>query len=132
MVPGKLQYNLWRRKKMTESIVEKKNEAIQEHDDHEIRYRIRPKRYFNFDAENKEWTLEVHLPGVEKSEIKLRVLPNLYDLKAYRGELMYSLTQYFQWNIETESVKADYENGLLIVSGKIRDRMVDAVPIKLE
>ena len=132
MVPGKLQYNLWRRKKMTESIVEKKSEAIQEHDDHEIRYRIRPKRFFNFDAEDKEWTLEVHIPGVEKSEIKLRVLPNLYDLKAYRGEVMYSLTQYFPWNIETESVKADYENGLLIVSGKIRDRMAEAVPIKLE
>ena len=26
----------------------------------------------------------------------------------------------------------DYENGLLIVSGKIRDPMADAVPIKLE
>jgi len=129
---GKLQYNLWRRKKMTESIVEKKSEAIQKNDDQEIRYRIRPKRFFNFDSEDKEWTLEVHLPGVEKSEIKLRVLPNLYDLKAYRGEVMYALTQYFPWNIETESVKADYENGLLIVSGKIRDRMADAVPIKLE
>ena len=117
---------------MTESIVEKKSEAIQEKVDQEIRYRIRPKRYFNFDAENKEFTLEVHLPGVEKSEIKLRILPNLYDLKACRGEVMYSLTQYFPWNIETESVKADYKNGLLTVSGKIRDPMVDAVPIKLE
>ncbi len=117
---------------MTESIVEKKSEVIQEHVDQEIRYRIRPKRYFNFDAENKEFTLEVHLPGVEKSEIKLRILPNLYDLKAYRGEVMYSLTQYFPWNIEAESVKADYENGLLIISGKIRDPMADAVPIKLE
>lgn len=132
MAPGKLQYNLWRRKKMTESIVEKKSEAIQENVDQEIRYRIRPKRYFNFDAEDKEWTLEVHLPGVEKSEIKLRVLPNLYDLKAYRGEVMYALTQYFPWNIETESVKADYQNGLLVVSGKIRDRMADSVSIKLE
>ena len=117
---------------MTESIVEKKSEAIQENIDQEIRYRIRPTRYFNFYAENKEWTLEVHLPGVEKSEIKLRILPNLYNLKAYRGEVMYSLTQYFPWNIETDSVKADYENGLLIVSGKIRDPMVDAIPIKLE
>lgn len=117
---------------MTESLESKKSTTIQEHDEPEIRYRIRPKRYFSFDAENKEWTLEVHLPGVQKSEIKLRILPNLYDLKAYRGEALYSLTQYFPWDIETESVKADYENGLLIVSGKIRDPMVDAVPIKLE
>ena len=117
---------------MAESIVEKKSEAIQENADQEIRYRIRPRRYFNFDAEDKEWTLEIHLPGVEKSEIKLRILPNLYDLKAYRGEVMYSLTQYFPWNIETESVKTDYENGLLMISGKMRDPMADAIPIKLE
>ena len=117
---------------MTESIVEKKSEAIQEKHNQEIKYRIRPTRYFNFDAENKEWTLEVHLPGVEKSEIKLRILPNLYDLKAYRDEVIYSLTQYFPWNVETDSVKANYENGLLMVSGKIRDPMADAVPIKLE
>ena len=117
---------------MTESIVEKKSEAIQENADQEIRYRIRPRRYFNFDAEDKEWNLEIHLPGVEKSEIKLRILPNLYDLKAYRGEVMYSLTQYFPWNIENESVKADYENGLLMISGKMRDPMADAIPIKLE
>ena len=117
---------------MAESIVEKKSEAIQEKVDQEIRYRIRPRRYFNFDAEDKEWTLEIHLPGVEKSEIKLRILPNLYDLKAYRGEVMYSLTQYFPWNIETESVKTDYENGLLMISGKMRDPMADAISIKLE
>ncbi len=117
---------------MTESIVEKKSEAIQENGDQEIKYRIRPTRYFNFNAEDREWTLEVHLPGVQKSEIKLKILPNLYDLKAYRGEVMYSLTQYFPWNIETDSVKTDYENGLLIISGKIRDPMADAVPIKLE
>jgi len=132
MVPGKLQYNFMEMKKMTESIVEKKSGAIQENIDQDIKYRIRPRRYFNFDAEEKEWELEIHLPGVEKSEIKLRILPNLYDLKANRGEVMYSLTQYFPWNIETDSVKANYENGLLMVSGKIRDPMADAVPIKLE
>jgi len=125
MVPGKLQYSIWRRKKMAESIVEKEN--VQE-----IKYRIRPTRFFNFNAEKREWELEVHLPGVHKSEIKFKILPNLYDLKAYRGEVMYSLTQYFPWNIETESIKTDYKNGLLLVSGKIRDRMADAVPIKLE
>jgi HSP20 family molecular chaperone IbpA len=117
---------------MTESIVEKKNEAIQEEIEQEIRYRIRPTRYFNFDAEEMEWVLEVHLPGVQKSEIKLKILPNLYDLKAHRGEALYSLTQYFPWDIETDSVKAKYENGLLIVSGKIRDPMADSVPIILE
>jgi len=116
---------------MTESIVEKKSEAIHEQEQ-EIKYRIRPKRYFNFDAENKEWELEVHLPGVQKSEIKLRILPNLYDLKAQRGEVLYSLTQYFPWDIETDSVKTKYKNGLLLVSGRIRDPMADAVPIKLE
>ena len=117
---------------MTESIIENKNDAMQEKIEQEIRYKIRPKRFFNFDAEEKEWELEIHLPGVQKSEIKLKILPNLYDLKAYRGEALYSLTQYFPWNIETDSVKAEYKNGLLIVSGKIRDPMADAVPIKLE
>jgi HSP20 family molecular chaperone IbpA len=58
---------------MTESIVEKKNDTIRENMEPVIRYKIRPKRYFNFDAEEMEWELEVHLPGVQKSEIKLRI-----------------------------------------------------------
>ncbi|MHA1767797.1 MAG: Hsp20/alpha crystallin family protein [Promethearchaeota archaeon] len=120
---------------MSESIVEKKNEAIEEkkeEKEEKIKYRIRPTRYFSFDAEKKEWELEIHLPGVKKADIKFRVLPNLYDLKAQRGEALYSLTQYFPWDIDTNSVKANYENGLLIVNGKIRDPMADAVSIKLE
>ena len=40
----------------------------------DIKYRIRPTRYINYDCGSKDWEIEVHLPGVEKSNISLKIL----------------------------------------------------------
>jgi HSP20 family molecular chaperone IbpA len=95
-------------------------------------YRMLPNVYSDFDAVSKEFSYEIHLAGVKKENVKFRVLPDLFDLQAKRDEqIVYNLTDYFPYEVDTESVKATFENGLLRFTGKVKDPMKDAVEIKL-
>ena len=118
---------------MTESI-EKTKESLEEKqvEENDIRYKIHPRKYFNYDCETNDWSLEIHLPGVEKSQIKFKILPTFYDLEARREHALYSSTSYFPWEIDTESIEAKYESGLLIVKGKIRDPLDKSYSIQLD
>jgi len=95
-------------------------------------YRIRPRYYTNFDYAKGAFEYEVQLPGVAKDHVKLRILPELYDLHAQRDEHgVFTLTEYFPYEIDPDSVEAKYENGLLKFHGKVKDPMKGAVDIKL-
>ncbi len=97
----------------------------------EIRYRIRPTRYVNYDCANKSWDLEFHLPGVKKEDIDLKFINNAYRIKARRDQALYQASEYLPFDINEESIEAKYNNGLLYVKGKIKDPMEEAVEIKL-
>ncbi|UYP43977.1 hypothetical protein NEF87_000262 [Candidatus Lokiarchaeum ossiferum] len=98
----------------------------------EIKYKITPTSHFNVESTKKEWNLEIHLPGVDKSKIKFRVLPKYFDLSATRDNAHYSLSGHFPWEVDIDTVKGDYEEGLLYITGKIKNPMDDAYRIKLE
>jgi len=99
--------------------------------DQSIRYFIRPTHYFNYDGEKREWNLEIHLPGVNKANITAKFLPDAFLIEAVRDQAKYRMYEYFPFEIDTDSVKANYENGLLYVSGKIQDPLAKAHDIKL-
>ncbi len=114
---------------MTETAVEKVNHDVKPVD--EIKYQIRPRRYFDYSCKDKTWEIEVHLAGVEKSGIKLKFLDNAYIMEARRGKALYRLSEYVPFDIDKDSVSANYENGLLEIKGKIKDPMAEAVEIIL-
>ena len=99
--------------------------------ENKIKYRIRPRRYFDYSCKDKTWELEIHLPGVKKSEIKLKFLNEGYVMEARRGQALYRLSEYVPFEIDKDSISADYENGLLEIQGKIKDPMAEAVEINL-
>ena len=109
-----------------------KTEKNEEEKQPKVKYRIRPTRYINYDVSENKWELEFHLPGVNKKNINLRFLKDAYALEAKRGEAVYHASEYLPFDIDQNSIEADYNNGLLYVSGKIRDPMDDAFEIKLE
>ena len=104
----------------------------QDDQDDEIRYRIRPTRYLNYDCAENTWNMEFHLPGVDKNNIDLKFLNNAYALKARRDQALYHNSEYLPFEIDEKTIEADYSNGLLYVKGHIKDPMDDAVEIKLE
>lgn len=113
-------------KEADEAVTEKKGDAPK------IRYRVRPRMYSNFDSASNAFEFEVHLPGVPKENIHLRVLPDLFDLKATREESLYALTEYFPYPIDVDSLEAKYANGLLRMKGRLKDPLSDAVEITLD
>jgi len=102
------------------------NENIQDY-----KYHIHPTRYFNYDTDSHEWNLEIHLPGVNKADIKLKMLPDMYELNAKRDAALYHLQECFPFDIDVNSIKSSYENGLLYINGKIKDPLAEAHEIKL-
>jgi HSP20 family molecular chaperone IbpA len=117
-----------------DSLVEVKPESMTESQSskEELWYSIRPTFYTNLNSINREFTCEIHLPGVDKENVKLKVLPELFDLKAQREHVLYTLTEYFPAQIETEGLETKYENGLLTMKAKLRDPLADAVDIPLQ
>lgn len=122
-----------------------KSEEMTEHKDSNVEqsrreektiYRIRPYYDMYFDRENGRFEYEVHLPGVPKENISLKVLPELFQLKAFREEsnsrAEYTTTKYFLYEVAKDSVDAKYENGLLKFSVRIKDPLEDAVDIQIE
>jgi len=99
--------------------------------DEEIYWRMRPYYSADFDPETGEYNARVELPGVPKDHVKLRLLPDMFDLRATRQHTQYLLTEYFPYEMDVNSVEARYENGLLLIKGKFKDPLDSAVDIKL-
>jgi len=110
-------------------IVESTPAAAQEA---QVKYHITPTHYLEFDDDGKEWTLEIHLPGVAKENIKFKALPDAYFLEARREVALYSVSEYFPFDVDVSSISGKYSDGLLIVKGKIKDPLAEAVNIKLD
>jgi len=110
---------------------ESKKELSEKANDEDIYWRIRPNYSADFDNETGEYNARVELPGVPKDHVKLRVLPDLFDLRATRQHTQYLLTEYFPYEMDVNSIEAKYENGLLLIKGRFKDPMESAVDIQL-
>lgn len=118
---------------MTEIIEKPMTSVVPEPEKTEFKYRICPTNYFNYHPQNKEWNLEIHIPGVNKEDISLKVLSNQVFFEAQReNTAIYTLSRYFPWKIEVDSVKGSYENGLLNLTGFLADPMKNAVSLTIE
>ena len=115
------------------AVVNKEEENVDKKADETktYKYYIRPTRYINYDSDKKEWEIEVHLPGIKKENIDLRVLKDMYVLRATRDQALYALTENFPFDVKVESVQGEYKDGLLRVKGSILDPMENAIEIKL-
>ena len=120
--------------KMTE-IIEKKPESLEEIK-LKTTYKVNPHYYTDFDYKSREISIEIHLPGVPKKNIKLRILPKFWYLKAFREEEKskadYTVKEYFPIEINPDSTKAEFKNGLLKFTAKIKNPLDDAIEIKLK
>lgn len=70
---------------------------------------VEPNHYVNYSCDDGDgWEIEVHLPGVPKGNIQIKVLPELYDIQAKRDEgTVYHLTEYFPYEVKPDSVQSD-------------------------
>ena len=126
--------------KVKNSIEEKKeNSAMVEQSGKEIanrekiQYRITPTTYSTFDPKSGELKLEIHLPGVKKENIRLKVLPDLYDLTAKRDEsAFYASSEYFPYDVIPDTLQAQYENGMLLIKAKVKNPLDEAIQVKID
>ena len=121
----------------SEQMVKKKDEDVeQSRRTQKTLYRIRPYYDMYYNRDEGRFKYEIHLPGVPKENVSLKILPELFQLRAYREEgdskAEYTTTKYFRAEIDKESVEASYENGLLKFSVRIKDPLEDAVDIPIE
>jgi len=120
-------------------IVEKGSNQGKEHattpdasgQENELYWRVRPFYSADFDPETGTYHARVELPGIPKEHVKLRVLPDLFDLRATSGHTQYILTEYFPYEMDVNSLEAKYEFGLLLIKGRFKDPLDSAVDIKV-
>jgi len=118
-------------KKENSAMVEQGNKTVANQE--KMRYRITPTIYSVFDPKSGELRLEIHLPGVKKENIRLKVLSDLYDLTATRDEsAFYASSEYFPYDIVPDTLQAQYENGLLQMKAKVKNPLDEAIQIKIE
>jgi len=116
------------------AVIEKQPEKMEEKKDTKestIQYHIRPSHYLDYDYDTNEFTLEVHIPGVAKSDIKIKFLQDAYSVEATRQNALYAVSEYLPFEVKVKSIKADYDNGLLRITGKIKDLLDEAYDIKI-
>lgn len=116
----------------TEIMAKKEGDKSLTEKSQEIWYRVHPRHNFDFDAKTGEFHVLFELPGVPRENITLKVLPTMYDLRARREHTLYTATHYFPYEVDVDQVEAKYEEGLLTIKGAFKDKLADAVNIKLE
>jgi len=95
----------------------------------ESTYRVYPDIFRKIDYDGRAVDIEVSLPGVAKSDIVLKALPEFFRVEGKRGHVLY--TANYTWGVEIvpEKTTAKYENGLLRIHAIIRNPMDDAKEI---
>jgi len=113
------------------AVIENQSEKMEEKKETTIQYHIRPSHYLDYDYDTSEFTLEVHIPGVAKSDIKIKFLEDAFSIEARRDTALYSISEYLPFDINVKSIKADYDNGLLRITGHIKNPLDEAYDIKI-
>ncbi|OLS12149.1 MAG: hypothetical protein RBG13Loki_4215 [Promethearchaeota archaeon CR_4] len=114
-------------------IVEQKGKVAEKTGESEgVWYRIRPPFSSHFDYSTGEFTCEVQLPGVPKNRVKLRILPELFDLKGTCEHVLYTLTEYFPVKVNVDTLDVQYNHGLLRMKVQFLDPLAKAAEIVLQ
>jgi len=71
------------------------------------------------DEKAKTLKLVAEMPGIEKSDIKVNIADGVIDLTAERGERKYHCSVPLKYNVDENSAKASYANGILEVQLKV-------------
>jgi len=116
----------------SKDIINQSVNEVTEQKEVEILYRLQPRHSWSVDYDTNDWLLTVELPGVTKDKIRIRYLTDFYELRATRDEVEYVLADYFPFDIDLKSVTGKYNQGLLSITGKIRDPLAEAVEVKLD
>jgi len=112
-------------------LVEKTKSEIQTQPEDEILYQIFPDMKRRIDYSQRVVEIEVALPGVQKEQILLKVLPTWFNLIARRGQMQYAANQAFGADVVPEKTNAKYDNGLLTIVAHIRNPLDTATEISL-
>jgi len=115
----------------SKDLVNQPAHEVAEQKEDEILYRLQPRHSWSVDYDTNDWLLEIELPGVLKDHVKIRYLEDFYELRATRDKVEYVLADYFPFDIDLKSVSGKYNQGLLTITGKIRDPLAEAVEVKL-
>jgi HSP20 family protein len=86
--------------------------------------------YINHDMEN--YYAQVELPGVKKEDIELKVSENGLCVQGKRGEQDISGCWMLAHDVDIDSVKARYTEGLLDIVMPLRNRMNGGKSVKIE
>ena len=98
-----------------------------------IKYRFFPTYYLNMNSDTQSFELEVHLPGVKKEKINIKFLDDMFNLEAEQSEnRFYCLTEALPFLVNVNSIKAQYDNGLLKITGTVKNPLEEAVDVKIE
>jgi len=98
----------------------------------EIQYHIDPTHFMSYNPNDLTWRIEIHLPGISKDQIKIKYVDDSLVVEAKRGNAEYHVEEYLPFEVVANSIKGKYENGLLEITGNIKDPMAEAYEIKLQ
>jgi len=110
-------------KKENHTIIEEEEEKSR------FRYRIRPK--YTAWTEDKNIIIRTALPGVNKENIEIKALKDVFILRAGRDQILYSLELNLHSEIVPEKTKAEYTEGLLTVTLTRYNPLDDAFDVQI-
>ena len=82
--------------------------------------------------DNKVYSIEVELPGVEKENIDFQMSENWFCLKAQREDELYSGCWMLAHNIKPQIAKAKFKDGLLSIRAPQEDMANEGIKINVE
>lgn len=83
------------------------------------------------DHDEKNYHIEIELPGVKKEDIDLEMGEASFCIKAPKGDLAYSACYTLAHTIDTSNVKANFDNGLLTIIAPFQ-HPISGVKISIE
>ena len=85
----------------------------------------RPKMFSEIDADLKNYNIEIHLPGISKDKIKLKLKENLIYVSGEGDSVKYVGYYTIRCPIDLEDAKATYKEGLLKIHAPLKVLLKD-------
>ncbi|MHA1754578.1 MAG: archaeal heat shock protein Hsp20 [Candidatus Odinarchaeia archaeon] len=84
------------------------------------------------DKEKKTFTLTAEIPGVDKKDISISVADGKVKIKSTTKGREFEKEIPLEAQIDPESIKASYKNGILEISAKIKEETDNEFTVKIE
>ncbi len=93
------------------------------------RIKVSPDIYTYTSEDCKTLVIELKIPGVEKKDIDVRMLDDVFSVKALRDDVEFSQSLLLCCPVNIGEAHAEYQNGVLRVEAPYKDFMEKAVRI---